>query len=101
MCKFCANIFKEFRNWNTVSEVTQLYRKRLSNVIITSQFVANHGIHEWRQIKSSRFFKKSFIKLLCQEKGLGTKRICKEFSNKKWAFSAQYWHYELDLSEGR
>ena len=28
------------------------------------------------------------IKLLCQEKGWDAKRICKEFSNKKWAVSS-------------
>jgi len=31
---------------------------------------------------------KLLIKLLRQEKGWGAKRICKEFSNKKWAVSS-------------
>jgi len=31
---------------------------------------------------------KALIKLVCQQKGWGAKRICKEFPNKNWAVSS-------------
>jgi len=31
---------------------------------------------------------KASIKLICQQKGRGAKRICKEFPNKNWAVSS-------------
>ena len=81
MCKFYANIFKSSKTGTHKWSNPTLQETQCNVINVTS---LRHSL-----LINMPFMNEDKLSIkLHQEKGWGTKRICKEFSNKNWAVSS-------------